>query len=329
MAFVRTFATLLSQALCLTALATALPASAQSNYPNKPVTIIVPFATGGGTDLLARFWGAILQKELGQTFIADVKAGASGSIGTRFAAQAAPDGYTILIATPSIVMNPFIIKNIGYDALKDFEPIALTGVSPMAIVVPNESSINSVRDLIDQAKARPGALNVGTYGNGSIGQMAALNFQRMANVKFTEIPYKGAAPALVDLIGGRTQLQIEAFPSVLGHIKSGKVKAIAVGTAKRSGMLPNIPTVSEAGLPGYQATSWTAFLAPAKTPRAIIDKLHAAFRKGLADPANVARLAELFGSEPGFGTAEELGTFMADRYKENELLTKQFGITFQ
>jgi tripartite-type tricarboxylate transporter receptor subunit TctC len=329
MHFPRTLTVFMSAMVHLALFTTSTSGLAQARYPSKPVTIIVPFATGGGTDLLARFWGAILQKELGQPFVVDVKAGASGSIGTRFAALAAPDGYTILIATPSIVMNPFIIKNIGYDPIKDFEPIALTGVSPMAIVVPNDSTINSVRDLIDQARAKPEVLNVGTYGNGSIGQMAALGLQQATGIKFTEIPYKGAAPALIDLIGGRTQLQIEAFPSVLGHIKAGKVKAIAVGTLKRSAMLPNIPSVNESGVPGYQATSWTAFLAPAKTPRPVLDRLHAAFKKGLADAGNVARLAELFGSDPGTGSIEELGSFIVERYKENELLTRTFGITTQ
>jgi len=304
---------------------TVVMAQSAANYPAKAITIIVPFATGGGTDLLARFWGAIIQKELGQTVIADVKPGASGSIGTRFVAQAAPDGYTLLIATPSIVMNPYLINNIGYDAIKDFSPIALTGLSPMAVVVPVKSPINSMKDLIDAARAKPGALNVGTYGNGSIGQMAAFNLQAMTGIRLTEIPYKGAAPALVDLVGGRTDLQIEAFPSVLSHIKAGTVKAIAIGTPKRSLMTPNLPPVSET-VPGYTATSWTAFLAPAGTPKPIIDRLHAVFRKGLSDPDTVKRLGDQFGSEPGFGTPEEATKFIAERYKENGELVKRFGI---
>ncbi|MGD9941711.1 MAG: Bug family tripartite tricarboxylate transporter substrate binding protein [Burkholderiaceae bacterium] len=294
-------------------------------YPTRPVTIIVPFATGGGTDLLARFWGAILQKELGQPFVADVKPGASGSIGTRLAAKAEPDGYTLLIATPSIVMNPFIIDNVGYDPIKDFQPIAVTGVSPLAFVVPLGSPINSINDLIKQARAEPGKLNVGTYGNGSVGQMASLKFQALTGTKLTEIPYKGAAPALLDLVAGRTDLQIEAFPSVIGYIKNGKVKPLAIGSRKRSPLLPDMPTVLESGI-DFETFSWTAFLAPAKTPRPIIDKLHAAFRKALADPETVAKLADAFGSDPGDGTPEDARKFMIERYQENAKLVKQFNL---
>jgi len=305
-----------------------LPVAFAQVYPNKPVTIIVPFAAGGGTDLLARFWGAILQKELGQTFIIDVRAGAGGVIGTRMAALAPADGYTILIATPAFALNPYLIKNAGYE-LKDFQPIIITGLSGIAVVVPLESPIKNVRDLLEAARANPGGLSVGNAGVGSGGQLAAAAFQAHMNVKFTEIPYKGAAPALVDLIGGRTHAQFEAFPSVLSYIKSGKVRAIAVTPKRRSVLLPNIPTADESGAAGYEASSWTAFMVPAKTPRVLVDRLNAVFRKALADPDVLTRMADAFGSDPGGGTPDETLAYVTAKFKENEALTKAMGVVPQ
>lgn len=304
-------------------------ASAQSSYPSRSPTIIVPFAAGGGTDLLARFWGGALQKELGQSFIIDVRAGAGGVIGTRQAAQAQPDGYTLLIATPAFALNPFLVKDVGYDPVTSFQALAITGISPIAVVVPLDSTIKTVRDIIERSRANPGVFNVGNAGQGSGGQMAAAAFQAHTGVKFTEIPYKGAAPALVDLIGGRTQLQFEAFPSALPGIKAGKIRVIAVTPRKRSGLLPDTPTADESGAPGYEYSSWTGFMAPAKTPRPIVDRLNAAFRKALVDPAIIKGLADSFGSDPGSGTPEEATAFVAAQYKENERLTRMIGITPQ
>lgn len=301
-------------------------AEAQSAYPTRSPTIIVPFAAGGGTDLLARFWATALQKELGQTFIIDVRAGAGGVIGTRLAAQAQPDGYTLLIATPAFALNPFLVKNVGYDPINGFQAIAITGLSPIAIVVPLDSPIKTVRDVIERARAHPGGLTVGNAGTGSVGHMAAAAFQAHTGVKFTEIPYRGAAPALVDLLGKRTDLQFEAFPSALPSIKAAKIRAIAVTPRRRSALLPDIPTADESGAPGYEASSWTGFMAPAKTPRVIVDRLNAAFRKALADPAIIKGLADAFGSDPGGGTPEEAAAFVAAKYKENERLIKAIGI---
>lgn len=301
-------------------------AYAQANYPNKPITIVIPFAAGGGTDLLARFWGGNLQKELGSPMIYDVRAGAGGVIGTRLAAAAAPDGYTLLIATPAYALNPFLVKNVGYHPVTSFQPIAITGLSPIAVVVAPDSPIKTVKDVVDRARAKPGGLNVGNAGTGSGGQMSAAAFQAHMNVKFTEVPYKGAAPALVDLMGGRTDLQFEAFPSALPGIKGGKLRIIAVTLKKRSVLMPDVPTADESGAPGYDFSSWTGFMAPLKTPRPIVERLNASFRKSLADPVVVKGLADNFGSDPGGGSVDEAVAFVTAKYKENEILAKNIGL---
>jgi len=306
--------------------AAPLPVAAQAPYPSKPLTIVVPFAAGGGTDLLARFWGAALEKDLGQTVIADVRPGAGGSIGMRHAAQAPADGYTLLIATPAFMTNPFTMLSPGYDPLKDFRPVAMVGYSNIAVVVPLNSPINNIRDLLERARKNPGGLNVGNAGIASGGQMAAAWFQVHTQTKFTEIPYKGAAPALVDLIGGRTDAQFEAFPSVLSHIKAGRVKPIAVTTKTRSPLLPDVPTVDESGAPGYESSSWTAFLVPARTPDAIVNRLNAAFNKSLADPALVQRLSDNFGSAPGGGTPAVATSYLTNKYRENDTIFKAIGV---
>jgi len=302
---------------------------AQTNFPNKPITIVVPFAAGGGTDLLARYWGLLLQKELGQTFLADVKPGAGGLIGTRFAAQSAPDGYTLLIATPAFALNPFLIKNAGYDPLKDFEPIAIIGISGIAIVVANHSPIKNIQDLLESAKKAPGSIMAGNAGQGSVGQLAAAAFQAKMKIQFTEVTYKGAAPAVIDLIGGRTDVQFEAFPSILTQIKTGKVRAIAVTLKHRSMLLPSIETVNESIPIGFDASSWTGLMAPAKTPRSIIERLNKTIQKLIIDPEVIAHLGEFFGSETFMNSSEDATVFLKEKLNENEKLIKLMNLKIQ
>lgn len=313
---------LLSLASFGTALAQEEPASA---YPSRTIQIIVPYAAGGGTDLLARTWAEVLRKELGQAVVVENKAGGNGVIGTSFVAKAPADGYTIYIATYGFPVTPLLMKDAQY-AVSDFAPVIRTGTSPLALVVAAESPIKSVKDLVNAARAKPGSLNVGTLGDGSQEQMGSQKFQTMAGVKFTEIPYKGGAPAITDLLGGNIQLMFEGLPTVMSFIKSGRLRALGVTGAQRSSQLPDVPTVDEQGVKGVEVYSWTGFLVPAKTPRPIIDKLSAAFRKGLADPAVVGKIAQTFGSDAAGGTPDDFAAFLDARIKENAALIKTLAI---
>ena len=287
---------------------------------------MVPFAAGGGTDLLARYWGQLLQKEFGQTFLVDVKPGEGGLIGTRYAAQSVPDGYTLLIATPAFALNPFLIKNAGYDPLKDFQPIAIIGISGIAIVVANDSPIKNIQDLIESAKKAPNSLMAGNAGQGSAGQLAAAAFQAKMKIQFTEVTYKGAAPAVIDLIGGRTDVQFEAFPSILTQIKAGKVRAIAVTLKNRSSLLPNIETVNESNSIGFDASSWTGLMAPTKTPKLIIERLNKTIQKLIVEPEVIAHLGEFFGSESFVNSSDDATAFVREKLIENEKLLRTMNV---
>ena len=307
------------------ALAQEEPAAA---YPSRPIQIIVPYAAGGGTDLLARTWAEVLRKELGQPVLVENKPGGNGIIGTSFVAKAPPDGYTLYIATYGFPVTPLLVKDAQY-AVKDLAPIIRTGTTPLALVVAPDSPIKSVADLLAAARAKPGALNTGTLGDGSQEQMGSQKFQAIAGVKFTEIPYKGGAPAITDLLGGSIQLMFEGLPTVLSFIKSGKLRALGVTGTQRSSQLPDVPTIDEQGVKGVDVFAWTGFLAPAKTPRPIIDKLNAAFRKGLADPALNSKIAQSFGSEPAGGSSDDFAAFIEARTKENAALISAMGIKQQ
>jgi len=313
-------------ALCpLAAQGAANPAA---SYPSKPIRIIVPYAAGGGTDLEARMWAQSLQKNLGQSVIVENMAGSNGMIGTAYAAKAAPDGYTLYIATYGFPVVPLLMKSPRY-TVADFAPIIRIGAGPLALVVAANSPFHSTQDVIAAARAKPSSLNVGTLGNGSQEQMGSQKFQKAAKVRLTEIPYKGGAPAMVDLMGGRLQLMFEALPTVMSYIKSGTIRALGATSARRSSQLPNVPTLAEQGLQSVEVTSWYGFLAPAKTPSAYIEKLNAAFRKGLSDPKMTAQMAKLFGSEPVGGTAASFSEFLSTQTRENADLIAKLGIERQ
>src|SRR6185369_3758034 len=243
----------------LIAVAATTGSAGQTAYPTHPIRLIVPFAPGGSTDSQARIVADFLGRALGQQMVVVNVGGAGGTIGLAQAAKAAPDGYTLVTATPSLTINPAIQKDIGYDPIKDFEPVALVATSPIVLVVPKDSKINSVRDLIDAAKAKPGEIRYGSAGIGSATHLSSALFAAMADVNLVHVPYRGAGPALLDVIAGRLDLQFENAPSVLGHVQGGSLRGIAVGSAKRSAMFPALPTIDET-LPGYEATSWFGLL---------------------------------------------------------------------
>lgn len=267
-------------------------ATPDDNYPSRPVRVIVPFEIGGSTDVLGRLAAQILSDQIGQRFIVENVSGAGGVIGAAQVAKAAPNGYTLLIGTPgSITVNPHIQRNVPYHPIKDFQPIALIGDTPAAVFVPTASPLNSLKDLISAAKAKPDSLSFGSAGVGSFFHLAGELFNERAGVSIRHIPYRGMAPALVDLFAGRTDVM---FGSVQGYLANrGKVKAFAVGAPKRSVLAPEVPTADELGLSGFYTGTWNGLLAPARTPTAIIDKLNATIRRGLQEPAMAKRFADM------------------------------------
>jgi len=288
----------------------ALPAAAQADYPAKPITIVVPFAAGGTTDILARVIGEALKTELGQPVVIDNRAGAGGNIGGALAAKAAPDGYTLFMGTVGThAINQSLYKKMPFDPIKDFAPLTRVAMVPNLLVAHPTRPYKTVQELIAYAKANPGKVTFGSSGNGSSIHLSGELFDSMAKVDMIHVPYKGSAPAVSDLIGGQIDIMFDNMPSAIQHVRSGRLKAIAVTTAKRSPELPDVPTIAEAGVPGYEATSWFGMFAPAATPAPIVTRLNAALVKVLADPAVKKKLAEQ-GAEPYAEKPQQFAEFI-------------------
>jgi len=267
------------------------PASAAGTWPDKPIHFVVPFPAGSVTDLVSRIVVNGLSAKLKQTIVVDNKPGASGELGDSFIARATPDGYTIGLATAStLAVAPSLNSHLAYDPLKDFAMISLLGQAPYLLVVNNKVPAKDVKELIELAKRKPGALNYSTVGPASLAQFAGSLFSSMAKVKLTAIPYRSATPAALDLAEGRIQMQFGAAAATLPFIKQGKLQALAVTSKERLSVLPNVPTMSEAGLPGYEAVLWMAVVAPRDTPSNIVDQLNKDIRAVLADPEVKKRL---------------------------------------
>jgi tripartite-type tricarboxylate transporter receptor subunit TctC len=281
-------------------------AFAQS-YPTKPVKIIVAFAPGGGADIVARLIAQHLTQRLGQPFIVDNRGGGGGIIGTDMAAKAAPDGYTILLGQSGPnVLNPSLYAKLPYDAIKDFAPITQATIYPYVIAVHPAVPAKSLAELLSLAKAKPGEVSYGTAGTGSSAHLAAALFERQAHVKMNHIPYKGAGPALMDTVAGQVNMVFGDAASATQQAKAGRVRALAVTGAKRSPLIPDVPTAMESGVPGYEATAWHGFLAPAGTPREVIDKLHAEIA-AILKTREVRERLERDGIEAVGSTPEQFG----------------------
>ena len=285
--------------------------SAGQAYPGKPIRVIDAYPPGGSTDVVARIIAVKFQESTGQPWIVDNRPGAQGIIGSEFVSRALPDGYTLLMFTGSHTVHPSIYAKLPYDLLKDFAPVTLTSATTNCLVVHSSVPARSVRELIALANAKPGLLNYSSSGIGSTTHMGMELFKSVAGVDFRHIPYKGAAPAVLDLVGGHVDLAFAPLPVMLPHIKSGRVRPLAVSTAKRSGALPNIPTVAEAGVPGYEATNSVGVLAPAATPRDIIVKLSTEIVRILALPEIRERLLGL-GAEPVGNSPEQFAAFLRE-----------------
>ncbi|HEY5293551.1 MAG TPA: tripartite tricarboxylate transporter substrate binding protein [Burkholderiales bacterium] len=267
-------------ALC----AIAAPAVQAQKFPDKPIRFIVPFPPGGGNDILARVIAPKMAEFLGQPVIVDNRAGAGGNIGADIAAKSAPDGYTIVIASNQVTMNPALYAKLPFDIEKDFEPIALAASVPMVLVVHPSVAARNVSELIALAKANPGKLNYSTPGTGTPQHIAFEVFNHAAGINITHVPYKGTGPAVADLIGGQVQAAFGTMASIEQQVKAGKLRALAVATPKRSQVMRDVPTVAESGLPGYDVSLWYSILAPAGTPKEIVARISGDIAKTLALP---------------------------------------------
>jgi tripartite-type tricarboxylate transporter receptor subunit TctC len=279
----------------LAVLAGWMPASAkaQSDYPSRPVTLMVPFTAGGSTDVVARLVAAGMAKSLGQQVVVDNRGGAGGNIGAAAVARAEPDGYTMLMGTVAThALNPALYKKMPFDAAQDFAPISLLVVVPGVLVTSNDFSPKSVKELIELLKANPGKHSYASSGNGTPLHLSGELFKSMAGVDMTHIPYKGGGPAMIDVMGGHVPIMFDLLPGALEHIRAGKVRGLAVTTKERAASMPELPPVAET-LPGYETYSWNALFAPAGTPQPIVNRLNAAALAALANPEIAAKLQDL------------------------------------
>ncbi|HET7596590.1 MAG TPA: tripartite tricarboxylate transporter substrate binding protein [Burkholderiales bacterium] len=295
------------------ALVTAVPAARAAqqakDYPTRSVRMVVPFAPGGSNDIMARLLGQKLTETFGQQFIVDNRPGASGIIGTEIAAKATPDGQTLLVMSLTLAVNPSLHRKLPYDTEKDLAPITVIAAAPLMLVVHPSLPVKSTQEFIAYAKANPGKLNFGSGGPGSTPHLAGELLKTMAGIQMTHVPFKGGGPALSALVGGEIQLMLENIPSTLPYVQSGRLRALAVTSRKRSPMVTDLPTLDESGVKGYELVGWNGLFAPGGTPKAIITKLYDASVKALEQPDVKKRLAAM-GAEAGGNSPEEFRKFI-------------------
>ncbi|MEA2878970.1 MAG: hypothetical protein QOF14_4166 [Hyphomicrobiales bacterium] len=308
-------------------LAIAASAAGAQPYPSKPITIVVPFAAGSGTDSITRIVAQYLSVALNQSVVVENKVGASGVLAATYVARAAPDGYTLLMATNSThSANPHLFKNLGYDPVKDFAPVARLGSYVFMLVVGKDVPVTTLQELVAYAKANPGKL---TYASGNTtGIVAGETFKSKAGVDILHVPYKSTPPAINDVLGGRVSMIVIDMAPGLEHVRAGNFRALAVTTKERSALLPDLPSLAEAGIPGYDVTSYAALFAPAGTPKEIVDKLNAEVRKIIADPEAKKRIA-VTGFDAFSGPPESLAAFVQTELANWGRLIKDAGIEQQ
>jgi tripartite-type tricarboxylate transporter receptor subunit TctC len=321
------FPSRIARAALAACLWSALPTVHAQTFPAKPITLVVPHSAGGTSDILARTVAAEAAKTLGQTIVIDNKGGANGTIAAKQVASAAPDGYMLLLATASTHgINPSLYSRISYDAAKDFTPVTLLATVPNVLVVGPNVKATDVQALIVHIKAQGDRSNMGSAGAGTPGHLAGEMFKRAAGLQFTHVPYKGGSPAITDLIGGQIDFLFTTIPGALPHIKAGTLRALAVTSPQRSPALPDIPTMAESGLPGFQALSWHGVVAPAGTPDAVVQKLNAALSGALAAPAVRQRLMEEGAQASNVNTAA-FGVFIREEIAAWAQAVKDSGAT--
>ena len=306
--------------------AALIPAAALAQtYPNKPIRIVVPFAAGGAVDVVARAVGQRMSEQMGNPVIIENKPGASANLGAELVAKAQPDGYTVLMGANGLATNMTLFHNLAFDTMKDFAPVARVGYAPLVLVVEASSPAKSLKDLVAQAKAKPGSLNYGSAGNGGSGHLASELFALTTKIDVVHVPYKGGSPALTDLMGGRLSFMIINPIEVLSNIKSGRLRALAVASPKRIAMLPDVPTFTEAGVPGYDASVWWGLVAPVKTPKDIVAKLSSEALKALEDAGVKEKLSNL-GAVVDPAGPEQFGKFLKEEIDKWAGVIKTAGI---
>ena len=290
--------------------AAASPASAQGGYPAKPVRVVIAFASGGSTDILGRLFSQKLSASLGQQFVVDNRAGAGGTIGTELVARAAPDGYTLKFgSTSSLAVSPNLYPKLAFDILRDFTPVAQVATASFVLAIHPSLPVKSVPELIALAKSKPGQINFASSGSGSSLHLCAEYLKYLAKIDLTHVPYKGVGPAMPDLISGQVQLLFSDMAPFVPFVKAGRLRVLAVSTAQRSKLYPELPTIAESGVPGYDLAGWYGIVAPAGTPRLTVERLHAESMKAMRAPDVAERYATL-GVEPVEGTPEQFGAYI-------------------
>ena len=318
---------ILAAAVAALSLLPATPAfpQAAASFPSKSITIIVPASPGGAIDLVARLTGDKMSKDWGKPVVIDNKAGATGTIGTQAVATAPPDGHMLALVASSHAINPVMFKKLPYDTVKSFEPVILTHVVPLVLVVNPKLPVNNVKELIAYGKANPGKLSFASSGNGGAPHMSGELFASMAGIQMTHIPYKGSTAAHPDLMSGQTSVMFDTLAAVQQHIKTGALKALAVTTASRVPSVPDIPTMAEAGLPGYETSTWGGVIAPAGTPKDVVAKLNAEFNAGLAQP-DIKKKINDAGIETAGGTPQQFADFLQVEMKKWAKVAKDANI---
>jgi tripartite-type tricarboxylate transporter receptor subunit TctC len=317
--------------LAVLAGAASLPSTvvlAQTNFPSKSITMIVPFPPGGPTDLVARVIAQKMSESMGQSVVIDNRGGANGNLGAMLAVRAVADGYTMLYNTSSITLSPALYKSLSYDVKRDLAPVALTAVVPLALVVGPNVPSNTVSEFIAYAKANPGKLSYGSAGNGNVTHLGAFQFVRANGIDAVHIPYKGSAPADVDLVGGQIQFMTDTVNSVMPFVRDKRLKMLAVTTPKRMSLFPDVPTLAESGMPGFEVGAWQGVMVPANTPKPIIQRLNAEVMKALQSPDVRQKLA-LQGAEPLGSTPEAYGEYIQRELTRWDNVVKQTGVTLE
>lgn len=301
-------------------------AQSSVSYPDKPITIVVPYPPGGFNDTLGRIVGKKLSDAWGVNVVVENKPGAGTTIGTNFVARSAPDGYTILVAQFPFSANPYLYKSLPYDTLKAFSPVVLAGRAPMVLVVNSNSPIKTTGDLLALAKLKPGSVNYGSSGPGSSNHLSMVLFEMMAGVSLNQIPYKGSTPLLTDLAGGQVEVAFDAYPHVRPFLQSGKIRPIAIATEVRSPLMADLPTVSESGIKGYEASSWHGFVVPSGTPQPLVDKLNRQINMILKQE-DIRKTFNEQGVVPDGGTAAQFEAFIRKQMDIWKKVVSNAGIT--
>lgn len=313
--------------LALALAVTGATAFAQTAYPSKPIRLVVPFPPGGGTDLIARTVAQRLTDTLKWTIVIDNRPGAGGNIGVDAVAKAAPDGYTLVIGqTSNLAVNPTLYPKLPYDPLKDFAPVVVLSSSPIVIAVATQSPFKTFADVVAAAKKKPKAITLGYSGNGTVAHLSSELAQKTAGIELQHIPYKGASQAMTDVMSGQVDLYMSSVPTLLGHVRDQKLRALAVTSIKRSGELPDTPTLAESGYKDFDAVTWFGILAPAGTPADVVRTLNTEFNKALRDPAVAAKLRSDGGDVIG-GTPEQFANLIKTEIPRWGRVVKESGAT--